>query len=158
MKNTIIHQYEQRLDRLFKQVGESSNNGSIDIEMVSHMSRYLCILVSGYLETSVRLILVEYCRNKSSRIVSSYAEKQIARFQSPKSENIISMLRSFDDNWATNIEKNMQGEIKDSIDSLVNIRHNIAHGNSVGITYHNILQYYKNSVRFVAMLEQECAP
>ena len=47
MKNIEVIRYQQRLDDLFKKIVAFAE----DIELQSHWARYLCILVSGFLET-----------------------------------------------------------------------------------------------------------
>jgi len=51
-----------------------------------------------------------------------------------------------------NLFKNDQ--IKTSIDNVVENRHKIAHGKSIGMSYHNILSYYNNVKKAVEILEE----
>ncbi len=56
MKNRETVQAKDRLDYLFSRVNEFSE----DLELQSHWARYLCVRVSGFIETSIRSILSEY--------------------------------------------------------------------------------------------------
>lgn len=47
----------------------------------------------------------------------------------------------------------MLDEIKDSVDSIVDNRHQIAHGKSIGIGYVTVNKYYGNVVKAVQVLE-----
>jgi hypothetical protein len=64
------------------------------------------------------------------------------------------MLRGFDPLWAESVEQFMGDERKDAVDSIVNNRHQIAHGRSVGISYVTIKKYYEKAVEIVDFIEQ----
>ena len=147
MKNIEIVRYQQRLDALFEKVKDIS-----DIELQSHRARYLCILVSGYLETSVRAIYGEYNRN-----VTNYVSSKLKSFQSPKMGNILELTRAFSRQWAEELEVATEGELKGSVDSIVANRNNIAHGQDVGISYVTIREYYQNAVKVIELIEDQCS-
>ncbi len=52
----------------------------------------------------------------------------------------------------------MADELKDAIDSIVSLRNRIAHGESVGITYIRILEYYQRANRVIDFLINQCHP
>jgi len=152
MKNIEIVRYQQRLDDLFEKVKDIS-----DIELQSHWARYLCILVSGYLETSVREIYSEYSRKRANINVANYVSSRLERFQSPKMEPILQLTRAFNPQWAEQLKIETEGELKDSVDSIVADRHNIAHGRDSGITYSRIHDYYRNAVKVIELIEKQCS-
>ena len=41
---------------------QSIEAASLDPELISHYSRYLCVLTSGYVEQSVKELVIHYCR------------------------------------------------------------------------------------------------
>ena len=143
----------QRLDNLFARIGALGG----DIELQSHWARYLCVLVSGYLETSVRRIYSEYARTRAAENVADYVYAQLSSFQNPKMEKILELTGSFSREWADDLKVATEGEQKDAVDSIVANRHRIAHGESVGITYATMRRYYENAVRVVELIEQQCA-
>ncbi len=150
MPNLEITRYKQRLDSLFSRVSAFSQ----DLELQAHWARYLCVLSSGFLEESVRILLSEYVQNKANATVSRYVNAQLDGFQNPKAGKILELLRGFDPLWAESVEQFMSDERKDAVDSIVNNRHQIAHGRSVGISYITIKQYYEKSVEVVDFIEQ----
>lgn len=147
-----VHAYKQRLDNLFKKI--ESFQG--DEELRAALARHLCVLVSGFLEVSVREIYGEYAQNKAAENVANYVTAELKSFQNPKMEKILNLTQSFSPNWKDNLEKATEGEIKDSVDSIVANRNIIAHGRSVGITIGNIKRYYKNAVKLVGLIETQC--
>jgi hypothetical protein len=126
--------------------------------MQSHWAKYLCVRVSGFLEVAVSTIYKKYAKNKASPFVVNYVERQLSSFQNPKMEKILNITRSFNPKWAEDIELELSKntEIKDSIDSIVEVRNKIAHGENIGITYSKMKGYYKNALKLVNLLEEQC--
>ncbi|MEB3884543.1 HEPN domain-containing protein [Lyngbya sp. CCY1209] len=152
MKNIEVVRYKQQLDDLFDKISKLPE----DAEMQSHWARYLCIQVSGFLEVSVRSIYSKYAQSQASPFVANYVEKQLSGFQNPKMEKILDIAKSFNPKWSERLSQVVQGEIKESIDSIVANRNNIAHGRNVGITYTRIKGYYQNAVKLIDLLEKQC--
>lgn len=152
MKNRDVVRYQQRLDSLFEKIKDVS-----DIELQSHWGRYLCVLVSGYLETSVRAIYSEYSSKRANANVANYVSSRLERFQSPKMGNILELTRAFSRQWAEELENATEGELKESVDSVVADRHNIAHGRDIGITYARIRKYYQNAIKVIELIEEQCS-
>jgi hypothetical protein len=140
-----------RLDHLFA-IGDSM----ADIELQAHWSRYLCILVSGYLENAVRLIYGDYANRKSHRPVASYVEAQLAWFSNPAMNKILELTRSFDPAWEERLKSATRDGLYDAVDSIVARRHEIAHGENSGISYATMKDYYKRALCGVDLLESTC--
>jgi hypothetical protein len=154
MSDKEILGYKRQLDDLFTKVSTLDS----DLEMQSHWARYLCIRVSGFLEVAVSIIYKKYAKDKAHPFVVNYVEKQLSSFQNPKMEKILNITRSFNPKWAEELELELgnNSEIKDSIDSIVDVRNKIAHGENVGITYIRIKRYYEVALKLVEFLEQQC--
>ena len=142
-----------RLDSLFKKFDDMVD----DHELLAHWSRYLCILVSGYLEESIRTIFREYSRSKSSPYVANYVETKLDSFQNPKMGLILKLNGSFNQKWQKDLEEAVEDEIKDSVNSIVNVRNQVAHGKNVGITPSILKNYYKNAKKLICLLENQCS-
>lgn len=154
MSDKEILRYKRQLDDLFTKVSTLDS----DLEMQSHWARYLCIRVSGFLEVAVSIIYKKYAKDKAHPFVVNYVEKQLSSFQNPKMEKILNITRSFNPKWAEELELELgnNSEIKDSIDSIVDVRNKIAHGENVGITYTRIKRYYEIAFELVEFLEKQC--
>ena len=50
-----------------------------DAELLSDFARYLCVLVSGFVEQATIELLLEYVRNRSERSIQSYVEGRVRR-------------------------------------------------------------------------------
>ena len=151
MNDLEVLREQQRLDHIFKQVDLIA-----DLELKSHFSRYLCILVAGFLETSVRRFYSRYARKSASPSVANYVEVQLKWFQNPTMGKICDVARAFDAAWEAKLKADTEGELKDAVESIMANRHNIAHGGSVGISYVVIKAYYERSVKVLDLIEKQC--
>jgi hypothetical protein len=152
MKNVEAVRYKQRLDHLFKQVSALSD----DIELQSHWAKYLCILVSGFIENSVRAIYTQYAREKAIPYVANYVTHKLKGFTNPNMEDILGLAGMFNPEWRTCLERNTEGELKAAVDSIVANRNLIAHGTDVGISFVTIRTYYQSAVKVIELIENTC--
>jgi RiboL-PSP-HEPN len=146
-----IHQQKQRIDELFKMA-----RGFPDVEMQSHWSRYLCVLISGFIENSVELCLSEYSRRVTNDVVSNFVSCKLRGFQNPKMGLIAELFGSFNPNWKVQLEAATQGQLSDSVNSIVGNRHKIAHGESVSLSLSTLSAYYADTVKVVKLLQETC--
>ena len=153
MRIRDVADYETRLDNLFKQFGSLPADNEL---LQAHWSRYLCVLVSGYIETSVRAILADYVRRQSSPTVNKYVSGQLESFQNAKPEKIYNLVGSFSEDWKNSLETQTEGRLKDAINSVVSNRHQIAHGRNSGISFVVIKGYYESSKEFIEILTSIC--
>ncbi len=153
MNSKSIVQRKQRLDSLFEKVRAIGD----DSEVKSHWARYLCVLVSGFIEQSVRIILTEYASNKSHVRVSNFVDRQLRDLQNAKCDKLLDWVARFDPTWRTTIEGQMDDRLVSAINSIVGNRHQIAHGHDVGLTYTQVKGYYDAVVEAIELIELECS-
>lgn len=146
------YQYKIQLDHLF----EYAKSLSGEPERQSDWSKYLCVLVSGFLEVSIREIYSVYAVTKASPLVANFVEDHLREFQNPKMDKIVVLTRRFSPKWADSLEKATLGELKDAVDTIVANRHKIVHGESVGISYVRISNYYKNVNKVLDLIRAQC--
>lgn len=145
--------YKQRLDNLFGQISVFSGNP----ELQAQWARYLCVLVSGFLETSICAIYGEFARRTASPYVANFVKCEFGSFQNPKMGKILDLTRAFNPQWANQLEAATEGQLKDAVDSVVANRNQIAHGRDVGITYARIKDYYEDVIQVVNLIEGMCS-
>lgn len=153
MRNIELVRYNQKLDTLFNKKAQEVSG---DLEVQSHWARYLCVLVCGFLETAVRTTYGEYASNKAHRNVSKYVTTKLDLFRSPSMGNIIELTELFSKEWADDLGQATDGQLKDAVNSLVAVRHQIAHGKDAGISYVRVREYYQSAVKVVKLLEKQC--
>jgi hypothetical protein len=152
--NPLILAHRQKLDFLF---GRASSLPSVVDQ--SEWSKYLCVLVAGFVEESLRVLLEDYCAKHAAQNLQRFVSSELREVTNCKTGRIASILNRFDPVWEkeflSQIEANSRviDEIKNAIDSVVSNRHLIAHGKSVGLGYVAISSYYNSVKKAVETLE-----
>jgi len=151
MSSVEITSYKGRLDTLFSLISNIQ-----EIELKSHWSRYLCVLVAGFVEVSVQAIFCDYARKSSSPYVSNYVNSKLKRFTNPNMQDIVELAGTFNSEWREVLEQGSQGELKDAVDSVMANRNQIAHGENVGISYVRVKEYYNSILKLIGFVESNC--
>ena len=94
MKTLEAIRYKQRLDNLFAQISAFST----ELELQSQWARYLCVLVSGFLEVSICATYNQFAKNSASPQVANFVKYQLDSFQNPKMGKIVELTRAFNYN------------------------------------------------------------
>jgi len=144
----------RRVDAAF---ARASTVAAAYIEVLSDFAKYLCILVSGYVEVAVSELAIQHCRVRAAPTVYTYAASQLDRLQNLNAERLLQVVGSFDPTWRTTLESFIAGQRKDALDSIVDLRNRIAHGESVGVTLQRIRDYYASIKEIVDFLEKQFA-
>lgn len=150
MKNLEVYQYQQLIKSLFEKTKSLE-----DFELQSHWARYLCVLVSGYIEVAVQAMYSKYAREKAPPNIANLVESHLRNFQNPKMEKILELTGQFNGEWEQSLRNETEGELKDAVDSIVANRHLIAHGRSVGITYVRIRQYFEDIEKVLKLIKSQ---
>jgi hypothetical protein len=142
----------KRLDATFARFASLKE---ADLEVQSDFARYLCVLVSGYVETVVAQIAVEHCEKRAQPSVSNYAGAQLTRLQNVNSARLLQLMGFFDSSWGKEFEMFIDGKRKEALDSVVALRNEIAHEKHVGVTYVRICEYYSSIKEIVQFAEHK---
>jgi hypothetical protein len=140
---------KKRLDAVFARAPSAGS----DIELQSDYARYLCVLVSGFFENAIIALVLDFTERRSSPTVTSFVERQLYFWTNPNTEKICSLLGAFDPDWRGAMESYLADERKESVNSLVALRHKIAHGESVGTSLSQVRAYYATIVEVVNYID-----
>jgi len=149
-----VARLKQRLDATFGRI----NGVGPDLELRSDFAKYLCILVSGYLENAVVELVLEHARRSGAPSFERFVETRTRRFANANAQRLNELLGSFDPEWRATLESVLVDDLKDAVDSVVSLRNAVAHGESVGVTYQRILEYYERVQKIVDRIADLCAP
>ena len=149
-----VRRLETRLDATFQRVKSLGPN--VDIEVQSDFARYLCVLVSGYLEKAVAELVLDHARRNGGATLQRFVEYETRRFTNANSRRLLDLVGSFHPDWRRSLETFMVDDIKDAVDSVVSLRHTIAHGGTVGVTYQTIGGYYERVKKVVGQIGMLC--
>mgnify|MGYP001251449361 FL=1 len=146
-----VSRLKKRLDSAFARVPSAT----ADIELQSDFARYLCVLVSGFFENAIVALILDFAQQRSAPQVAVFVERELEHWTNPNTEKICVLLGSFSPDWRKEAETYLVDERKESVNSLVALRHKIVHGESVGTSLSQVKAYYQtiiNVVDFIADL------
>ncbi|MGA7578063.1 MAG: HEPN domain-containing protein [Desulfobaccales bacterium] len=150
--NPELSSEKQKIDRIFNLSSRLNN----DPELLPNWAQYLCVLTSGFIENSLRIILTKYAADKATPQVANFVKSKIKGITNLNGERIAQLLNSFSSNWHERFINTMTITQKDSIDSVIANRHLIVHGRSVGLTLVRMKDYYKEVVEAITIIDEDC--
>ncbi|WP_372487955.1 HEPN domain-containing protein [Prescottella equi] len=128
---------KQRLAATFEKI----DGQGLSPELTAHYSRYLCVLVSGYAEQSVKELVNHYCRSKSEPRIQRYVGTQVKKVRNIDAEKLKQLVQSFDTAWWDELSVKYRDELP-AFDSVATLRNGISHGSDSGITMSTVTQYF----------------
>lgn len=132
--------YERQLDSLYNEVSQIQE-GEIN---KAHLTRYLCVRTSGYLENVVRILIAHFCDGTSPQPVNNYIVKRTKYITNLDFKRLKGLLSEFDSSWSSEFEQRVTDQQKSSLNSVISNRNNISHGNQDSITYRDMVNYYRD--------------
>ncbi|TVQ57623.1 MAG: hypothetical protein EA366_08210 [Spirulina sp. DLM2.Bin59] len=126
-----------------------------DIEINNDFARYITVRISGLIEVTVRECYDQYTSGKAAPDVHRYVRRKLKRFQNPRVKDVIELARDFNEGWAVELE-GIDLEVRDAVDSIVTIRHSVAHGGEQGVTLAKVEQYYQQVLKFLELIQRQC--
>ncbi len=156
MRSRELEKQYFQIKRLIDQTSDSTDG---DLELQGHWGKYLCILVSGFLENAICEIYVEFVNNSASPHVTQYTRTALNKIQNPKSKKFIETANQFKREWGEQLEAYFAKDTscKDAIDSIMNNRHLIAHGKNTSISVHRVREYLEKCVEVIEFIENQCS-
>ena len=152
MKCQLVHAYKDRLDYLFDQASEFSDNP----ELLAHWANYLCVLVSGFVEVAMREIYYQYAKGRTDPSILNFVKRQLASVNNPKMKKVKEVTAWFSPDWAKQLESQLSDEHVAALNSIMDNRHNIAHGRSSDISYIELKKWYSRIIQLVDEIESLC--
>lgn len=144
-----INIYEKQLDNLFRDVSIIDEGE----EIKAHLSRYLCVRTSGYLENVFRILIANFCDGTSPQPVANYIVKRTKFITNLDYSRIRTLLSEFSLEWCEKFDSLITDQQKSSINSLVSNRNSIAHGNVDSLTFRDMTQYYSDTKQVCIILK-----
>lgn len=149
-----VSRLRARLEATFARIPSSST----DLEVQADYAKYLCVLVSGFFENAIVALILHYVEQRSAPEITGFVERQLDRWTNPNAEKIATLFGFFNPEWRATLEAYLVDERKDSINSLVALRHKIAHGESVGTSLSQVRAHYKAILDVVDRLAELTQP
>jgi len=148
MMGLRIETQENKLNDLYKIV-EVLEEGELKI----HLTRYLCIRSSGYLENVVKDLIISYVSTVASKFTANYVEAEIKNFTNVTYDKLVKLLKQFSTQWADDFEEGINEKQVNSLNSIVANRNSIAHGHQDNLSYKIMKDYYIELKNIIKLLK-----
>jgi hypothetical protein len=145
-----FHQGKSRIDSLIQRAKSVDN-----LQIQSDLACYICVRISGLIETTVQEFYIDYAESKSAPTVAKYVSHKLRRFQNPDMNNLKELAKEFSEEWSTELGS-IDQEIQDAVTSIVKTRHSIAHGADQRITLGKVEAYYRQVIKVLLVIQQQC--
>lgn len=128
-----------------------------DDELRSHLTKYICVLCSGFIENSIYHTFSDIADSTCPpSVVLTYAKSELYKIQNANSEKIRALAKSFNPDWHDLLRDFLQEENRGAaINYILKDRHNIAHGRDSDITIIKLEEYLKKTVEVIKFIEDE---
>lgn len=120
---------------------DSIDGAGLAPELTSHYARYLCVLLSGFAEQSVKELVTHYCRTSANPKIQRYVGQQLKRLRNIDHEKLKQLVEAFDVQWWSELAARYPDELS-AFDSVATLRNNISHGGDAGVTMATLKQYF----------------
>lgn len=121
-----------------------------DSAELAHWTRYLCVLSSATLQSSLHSILNEHVRSSSNITVQRFVQIQLDRTRNPSRDEIVRLHEKFDEQWGRDIRRFVKGEKADAINSMVYNRNNVSHGRTCTATIRDLRNWFSHAQQVIS--------
>lgn len=137
--NLKVRNYLKELDDTFEILNKQK-----DDEVRSVISNALCIRLSGLLEVALKSRISDYSEKKSPKEITRFLTQKFKDITNLKSSKLCDVLGQFSESWKEKFEETFENnsKMKSSLDSLITMRNNYAHGHNTNISEESLKQYY----------------
>lgn len=157
--HTDIVERKDMLDRLFEKATLLQENENVDEEIKSGFVAYLCVRSYVYVEFAVQTILKEYVSAVTNDgPIGNFVKEQLRINRALRRSELLNLIGKFSEEWRKNLRDTTQGRLGDSLDSIVNNRNKIAHGDDVYISLRNLQSYFIDAQHIIELVYNECVP
>ena len=139
------------MDDLFERV-----KGFGDDEVKAHLAKYLCVLVSAFLENSTRIVVLKYVGTRSHDNVLNFVNSRVRNVTNLNEEKLKQLLGAFSGDWRIRFESDISNEQKAALDSVTNLKNRVAHGKTADVSFVRINNYYQNIRKVVEVVQKIC--
>ena len=153
MHTHSVLSYIQRVDSRIEAMQEVLQE-NYDYRIQSVFANHIVLAGAGLVENAVGFILYEYCQRRSNYRIRTFVSKSVKRENTLYCWKIERLLNRFDKEWWNKVTNETTRDQRRSIDSMTDVRNQIAHGDYNGTGHVVALQYYENAKAFVNVIDK----
>lgn len=122
--------------------------------VVRYLVSYSVIKSCGTIELVYKDIIYTHLIKNANPEAVAYFSKNIKESSSnPKIDNICSLLKQLNTNWNSNFKNTATDIDKQCLNSLVELRNQLAHGNSITSTIDDVVTYFTSGCNILNVLD-----
>lgn len=152
-----VELHRRRIEATFKRASAIAVGAEGD-EMKSDYAKYLCILVSGWIEKAVGSMILAYASDKSPQPLQSHLESSMKRLTNVSAEKLLVTMGSLDKQWRDRLESLLTDEQAKALNSVVGLRNDIAHGGGGSLSLNGVDKYWRAAQEAIAHFEAILLP
>jgi hypothetical protein len=141
-----------RLERRIENVLENAPRAPEEVR--SDLLKLAAVLSAGYVELACQEIFGRYSAARASEEVGSFVAGQLKRFQNMTPTRVCDLASMFSPAGGEAVRAHMEDRIEASLESLVTLRNNIAHGRDMAVGHAILRQYFADVSRLVRFLQE----
>lgn len=130
---------QSRIDEAFERAFSFDGDDVVQADY----ARYLCVLVTGFLEQQVQQTILSYVDSQDDRRLSSYIAARLRRSRNMRRSQLLELVGEFDLAWRSELLQRLTDAHSAAIESAYASRNSIAHGEDVALTLSQIREYYR---------------
>ena len=139
---------QQRIDRLNNAFARVSTVAPDD-PIYPYLTQYLCLRVAGLIERAVALIYYEYARTRGWPRFARFVDRRLERTSNLNAERLCQLAGQLDEQWDLDLRAFITDERKAAINSIVCKRHQIAHGETIGVGFVQLRDWYTRVLEII---------
>ena len=142
---------------MIKNPPSSAEGAALELEHDAHWAKYTCVLISGYIEQSVKEIFLEHVADKSSGRVKNYVKSTWPNAKNMNSAALVEIVNNLEPAWAEELGKWIdEKERKKEINEIIKWRNNIAHGKesaTTNVTLNSVKEKFRVASELIDYIE-----
>jgi len=123
-------------------------------EFQADYARYLCVLISGFVERALAEIILAYAQTKAAQPLRAYLEATLRRLANVDKERLLMLIGSLDARWREELELFVVDQRQAALNSVVGLRNDIAHGGGGSLSLGQVSKYWVSIQEIVDKVEE----
>lgn len=146
----------QRLEERIRKARARASSPNLTDEDRAWLGEMAAIWASGYLEAAFRDTLRRYVETRADTRVQRAMTRRLERFRNPRLGVILDLVGEFDTAWEEELRDLADGAVGESVNSIVALRHRVAHGRSDRVSIGTVGRYFDEAQRLPRRLVRLC--
>ena len=153
MMNQELVKQEAKIRALVRMTRQATDG---DMELQSHWAKYLCVLVAGFAENALQVLYSDYVSKSTPAPVARFAIGRIKTIQNPRPNRFVEIASGFKEEWGVQLDAFFQLDGRDdAVNSIMQARHQIAHGKNSDISIARVSEYFEKIVEVANFVERQ---